>query len=230
MRKWFIFGLITASVLSFGPSLWAAPIVVGTFGGGNCIPFGCSGYFGTTDYQQVYSASEFSSTVPISRITFFACTTGPQYHLDNGTFEISLSYTTRPVNGLSGEDPSDNIGANEALFGSYTLTAATLPAMLSFDGNTFNYDPLLGNLLMTVIVTGASEVSQPFGSFEADPSGTVTSRAVFPLGADAEGLVTGFNYVTPVPEPTETLEVAMVLVALAFVTVSNAAQKKPTDK
>ena len=227
MRRWVILGLITASVLSFGPSLWAAPIVVGTFGGGNCIPFGCSGYFGTTDYQQVYSASEFGSTVSISRITFFAFTTGAQYHLGDGNFDISFSYTTKPVNGLSGGDPNDNIGANEALFGSYTLTTEILPAMLSFDGNAFSYDPLLGNLLMTVIITGASE-SQPFASFEADPSGTVTSRAVFPLGADAEGLVTGFNYFSPTPEPSESLEVATVLAALAFVKVRTAAQKRPT--
>jgi hypothetical protein len=209
LRQWIIFGLITVSVLSFSPSLWAGPIIFGgTVGGGNCIPFGCSGFFGATAYQQVYAASKFSSTVPISRITFFAFTTGPQYHLD-GTFEISLSYTTRPVNGLSSGDPSDNIGADEALFGSYTLTGEILPAMLSFDGNTFSYDPLLGNLLMTVIISAKS--SEPFAFFEADSSGTVTSRAVFPQGADQEGLATGFNLFTPVPEPP-----AFPLLALAM--------------
>lgn len=186
--------------------------IIGTAEGANCIPFGCDADFGINTYQQVYSASAFSSVTPFNQINFFLGLPG---YLDFGTYEIYFSYTTKSVDGLSSSSPSANIGADETLFGSYTLSGGSAPSTLTFNGNTFDYNPAMGNLLMTIETSGSADSNSGWAFYEIDDS-AVTSREFFGINpvADGVGLVTGFNDVTPVPEPSVLL---LVIPVLAFV-------------
>ena len=174
--------------------------IVGANNATNCIPFGCAGSFGLNTYQQVYSSSAFSGVTSFDQISFFLSRFSRV--LTTADLTIDFSYTTAAVNGLSSASPSDNIGSGETLFGTYALSGAA-PSTLVFTGSTFNYDPSLGNLLMTISISGAVDSGGPL--FETDNSGSVTSRAFFGSikGADSLGLVTGFDDVpvSGVPEP-----------------------------
>jgi hypothetical protein len=185
------------SVDGSGSMPTAAP---GDLIGGNCIPFACDGLFGINTYQQVYSSTAFLGITPFNQISFFLTDSGG---LDSGTYTIDFSYTSAPVNGLSSASPSDNIGADETLFGSYMLTGGPGPSTLTFTGNTFNYDPSMGNLLMTIFAPGVVDSGPPFAFYAVDGTGTFTSRAYFgsTQSADSIGLVTRFNQTSAVPEP-----------------------------
>ena len=184
----------------------------------NCIPFGCDASYGINTYQQVYSSSAFSGVNPFNQVSFFL---GQAGSLDSGTYDIYFSYTSQPVNGLSSASPSDNIGADETLFGSYTLPGGSAPSTLTFSGNTFSYDPTMGNLLMTIdmsgVVDGGSYLSDNVAFYDADDTGTVTSRAYFgsTQNADSTGLVTGFDDVSSVPEPAHVVYLLGLLMVIA---------------
>ncbi len=186
-----------AAITGFCGDASATTVVVGTGADTNCYPFVC--YFGS-EYQQVYSAAAFSSTIPINGLVFYE--TRPSIP-EAGTFTISLSYTSTAVNALS-TNLADNIGD-----GSTTVFSGSLPAtangklVLPFS-TTFTYDPTLGNLLLTAIVTG-NPTDGWTGSFDADSSG-VTSRAFNlsngDVSTDYRGLITGFiTTPTDVPLP-----------------------------
>jgi hypothetical protein len=188
------------------PTGAAGDPVVGTTDTGNCVPFGCDAEYGITTYQQVYSSSAFTGTTPFNQISFFLYPFGGTPELDSGTYTIYFSYTSASVNGLSDSSPSANIGADETLFGTYTLTGGAAPATLTFNGSAFDYDPTMGNLLMTIDISGAVDGISAY--FDTDDTGTVTSRAYFgtTTGADPNGLVTDFNDVpVATPEPASVL-------------------------
>ena len=191
----------------------ASDPIVGTANVSNCIPFACEASFGINTYQQVYSESAFSGLTPFDQINFFnAFFSGPGL-LDSGTYDIYFSYTSKAVDGLSAASPSDNISADETLFGAYTLPGGSAPSTLTFNGTTFAYDPTLGNLLMTITTSGVVDGD---AYYKADSTGSVTSRAYFgaATGADAVGLVTSFNDVpSSVPEPAA---IALLATVLAF--------------
>ena len=72
-------------------------------------------------------------------------------------------------------------------------------------GAPFYYNPLAGNLLLDIILTGGGNQNGT-GYLEADNSGTSFVRAFSDLSgytwSDVVGLVTEFNYTTTtVPEP-----------------------------
>jgi IstB-like ATP binding protein len=188
------------------PAAGSGDPIVGTNNTDNCIPFACSASFGLNIYQQVYSSSAFSGLDAFNQISFFLSQAG---NLDSGTYQISFSYTSKPVNGLSSASPGDNIGADETLFGTFGLNGSAAPSTLVFSGNTFTYDPTMGNLLMTIVMTGVSD-NNGIAYYEADSTGLVTSRAYFGTNqaAGSAGLVTGFNVV---PEPTGIALFATVL-------------------
>jgi hypothetical protein len=169
----------------------------------NCIPFGCPGFFGTTTYQQVYSSSDFSGSFDIDGIDFFdllALGGDPAF----GNYTFTLSYTSKSPGGLDLTDPANNVGSGSQVFFDGTLPGVA-GGMLSFAGTPFVYDPVLGNLLLTITITGGADNGLSFLSLDASQSQSETDRAIFgtnPGGNDTTGLVTQFDGRAVVPEPT----------------------------
>lgn len=198
--------LMTALVVVTAGQANASLVTIGSYDGGNCYPFSCfaSDNDGTT-YQQIYLASQFSGPAYINAISFFRDLAGD---MDTADYEISFS-TTSAALGSMDTTWANNIGADSAVFGNYSLGGA-MPAVLTFAGNAFLYDPSQGNLLMTVQLSNLS-VANPYESFfQADYTGLVTQRN-FAYGGSASGtanslgaLVTRFE-LSEVPEPSSLL-------------------------
>lgn len=176
---------------------------------GNCYPFGCA-YSG--EYQQFYSSSAFSSAIDINELSFF----NTQYNsgatsLNTGNWTIRL--TTTSNSGLSNTFAS-NLGADVTTVFSGNLGQSwafgnTLRISLQ---NTFAYNPSMGNLVMDVMVSGASA---PGGSVYFDASSSPMLSRNYGSVQSSYGLVTQFTHanVNAVPEP-ETY--AMMLGGLAL--------------
>jgi hypothetical protein len=191
------------------------PAATGT---GNCIPFGCAGAYGISTFQEIYASAAFAGPMTIAEIDFFSTqlTGGIQ---DSGTYTLSFSYSSKLVEALDLTNPANNIS-----FGSQMFFSGHLPNLsgstLSFTGTPFQYNPALGNLLLTVGVSGAvDDASSLF--LDANATQTQVSRAWFGTtsgGNDSVGfpgpLVTQFD---TVPEPTNMLMFGGGLLALAAV-------------
>ena len=190
----------------------AATITIGTSDPllPNCIPLGCPAFFDVSRYQQVYSASAFSgisAPIVITEISFFH-TTQFGRDLANATFTIFLSSTLAVVNSLS-TTLDDNVGGDNTQFAILTTAGGAAPNQLNIlgTGPAFVYDPTSGsNLLIDMFLSGVGSDGL-FAFFDADPSGTQSSRA-FVVGsfgdADEQALVTMFTYEPfsqGVPEP-----------------------------
>jgi hypothetical protein len=211
---------LLAGMLAIAPAAQAATTIVGTYSGtGNCYPFLCNDSGTSTgqsiDYQQVYAQSAFSGPLNIDSLTFyFASEYGGSESVVNGTYNIYLSYSANPVNGLD-SSLANNVSGSQSLFFSGTLGG---PFVNSFTitGTPFAYDPSVNPLLLEVVVTNQDVFTNGSGNGynQADDSGNVTSRAYNPTfgqnTADANGLVTGFN-VSSTPEPS-----SMALMGGAF--------------
>jgi PEP-CTERM motif len=184
----------------------AAQVTVGTWdGSGNCFPFGCDLGFPSTYYQQVYSASAFSNAGFITGLDFFI-QPDFQYNLNTMNFTMSLSTTSLGLNvdgsgGISSSNPDANLGADNALFGNFSISGAA-PSTLSFTGVPFYYDPALGNLLLDIRVTSLTGADPSLRSFyQEQQDAPLFSRATdFGTEFEGVGLVTQFDY-GPVPEP-----------------------------
>lgn len=185
----------------------ASPIVVGNppdAGTGNCFPFGCA-YDG--EYQQVYSSRLFSGPITITDLEFY----NTQYNsgataMNSGTWTIFLSTTSADWNTMSGIF-ANNLGSNNTMvFTGNLLQPWAFGDTLHINlGTAFTYDPTQGNLLMDVMVSGASKAGGTI-YFDFDGS-TLSQRNTFfgrltgsgGFAASGEGLVTGFS--ASVPEP-----------------------------
>jgi hypothetical protein len=203
-----------------------AQITVGTPNSNNCIPFICvdNGF----EYQQVYSASAFSTSVFINNLTFYLAIPGS---FANQTFALSLSTTSKAVGGLS-SNLASNVGLDNQLFAS-SLESGAIPASFTISGTPFSYNPLMGNLLVDIFVFGVNShpgcLNSSCGYLEADPSGALTSRAyagnfvasssTFLNETDNLGLVTTFGVsASTVPEPSTLalLSTGLLGVAVAY--------------
>ena len=182
----------------------AASVTVGNNVDPNCYPFSClaSDLGGTgSTYQQVYSSTAFSGPLSFNTISFFQSI--PSL-MDSASYTISFSTTSAAVNGLDGVW-ANNIGGDSQLFGTFNVSGS-MPSVLSFTGNTFNYNPLAGNLLMHVDVFGLTASNRYVSFFQADYTGIDTSR-LYAYGGSPEGtladgaLRTEFSNMSAVPEP-----------------------------
>jgi len=186
----------------------AGPIIVGlppSSGTGNCYPFGCTafpGYQGTR-YQQVYSASAFPGPVDIRKIIFYAGeVTYDANMLATGTWDIYLSTTSRAVDTLQNYSFDSNVGPDNMLFATVVSNGTVIPDVWVISGNTFHYDPSMGNLLMDIHASLSGSGSL-FLDVRAGNAGGVFSRFHnFGYGFEGWGLVTGFDVgEAAIPEP-----------------------------
>lgn len=197
-----------------------AQLVIGSPGSpghGNCYPFGCTAlnvtYPWGPDYQQVYNANDFSGPITITSLTFYNhnfILAGGSSPVDTGTFQISLSTTSAPVNGLDFNTLTNNVGADNTQVYDGSLPGLSGPGgvggqMIIQLTTPFTYDPGQGNLLMDVQSTDATINGPLFGAYldayNGDAPGDIFSRTYSTSGGVFDvnwGLVTGFN---AVPEP-----------------------------
>lgn len=192
----------------------ASSIVIGSSGSNNAFPFAAVTYRG--EYQQVYTAADFSGSVLIDQLAFRSV---------NGFGGLSLSDTFTLGLGTTSASPSapgTSYAGNKRpdLTTVFTGTVSeTLAGNGTFDffidfSSPFLYNPTLGNLLLDVFVTNTSAValfdagnSPDTGRlFNLGGHGPVTPGANF-------GLVTRFD-VAAVPEPATIPLVGMGVLAM----------------
>ncbi len=211
-----VLGAIALASASLVAANVQASVTVGSYNDQNCYPYSCFPSDGGTRYQQVFAASAFSGLQPINTISIYQAEAGA---IDGATYTLRLSTTSKSVLGLDTSNPSNNVGSDNTLFGTFTLSG-TMPTILSFTGAEFDYNPALGNLLLDVSVSNAFPLGGYNSFFQTDASGTVSSRLFVNSGGtgqDAQGaLVTTFDFVPQaVPEPTTVALLGLGLLGVA---------------
>lgn len=209
--------------------------------GNNGLPFNLSGFsIGSMRYQQVYSASGFSSLSQPSLITEILFRpdgefrdgedVGQAFSSSLTDIQINLSTTTAMPDALS-TTFADNVGTDDTVvFGRGSMSLSSLNTRSDegpkdFDisialETPFLYDPTMGNLLLDIRNFGGGTTTQFDSQNEVGDS---TSR-VLSLGydsvnntsgiSDSTGLVTKFVFDSPpiqsVPETTGVLSFLVV--------------------
>jgi hypothetical protein len=194
--------------LAFTTGLWADTITIGEpQGSANIFPFGGANPASAgTRYQQAYASTAFGPVGPIL-ITSISFLNGNGGAFATSQYRFSFSTITAGIDTLSNFDFDGNLGADNTLFASPTLTGAS-PTTLTITGFApFLYDPSQGNLLMDIVVTPGSVIAGISPAVYAARPGTalgIFSRYHnFGAGTIGFGLITRFDF-TPaqsVPEP-----------------------------
>jgi len=194
--------VLGAALLAFAGPAGAVIIGLPADAGGNCFPFGCTDTDGTpgTRYQQVYNSTQFSGPLLIDTISFFD--SGLNGNLNSGTYTLSLSTTSRPVNGLDLVTFDNNVGSDNQAFAVAVLTGGAVPSVLTFSGTPFLYNPGLGNLMLDIHITGIAHTGDP--SFFRDRGGS--AAGIFSRAQDFGGGFVDYGLVTKLGESDEVLE------------------------
>ena len=218
--------VLGVALLAFAGPAGAVIIGLPADAGGNCFPFGCTDTDGTpgTRYQQVYNSTQFSGPLLIDTISFFDA--GHNGDLNSGTYTLSLSTTSKPVNGLDLVTFDNNVGSDNQAFAVAVLTGGAVPSVLTFSGTPFLYNPGLGNLLLDIHITGIGHTGNPsfFASRDGTAAGIFSRAQDFGGGFDNYGLVTHFGEngevpepMPPMPEPTVPEPTTVVLLGLGLI-------------
>ena len=198
--------VISAAVMAIAATVASLPasadvLIGGGETGANSFPFRgpAFGSIGSV-YQQVYDASQFSGSIGITGIRFFA-QGSPVVRA--GTYTFSLSTTSAAVDALS-LTFNNNLGGDNQQFFSGALGGA-VAANLTVFGTAFNYDPTAGNLLLDIRVSNASATlgSGGFQSRNSNPGGPFSRAQNFGSGNAGFGLTTEFLTAAgpAIPEP-----------------------------
>ena len=189
--------LLTTSVATAGPITIGSPAT-----GSNSYPFGSHNW-----YQQVYAASSFPGVLTISGVTFFeTLATGGRF--TDAVYTLSLSTTSKSVNGLDLTNLNNNVGADSTVVFSGHLSGVPDSSILLGGSGLFVYDPALGNLLLDIQFSSIGRGGSLFLDARYGDSGGLFSRAIVSgTGFDNSGLVTRFEDANsaPVPEPASLL-------------------------
>jgi hypothetical protein len=190
----------------------AQALVIGTADTGNSYPFGSSGagYY----YQQIYSASSFSGPTSIDLISFYNSLSPSTVTPLTDTFTLYLSTTTAAVSTFDTNAMSYPDGSFTQVFSGKlgSLVGGRLDIALS---TAFNYNPALGNLVLTVKDFDLGSGGSLF--LDADKNVGTTNMRIYAYPYDFnQGLVTGFNDKVggAVPEPATW---AMMIVGFGLV-------------
>ncbi len=197
MRTYSFLAATVAAVLASAAA--ATPLTIGTGTGGNAFPFGGSFNANPTTYQQVYASSSFgTSPVKITGISFVL----QSGSVSSGTYSLSLSTTSKAVDGLDTSVFANNIGGDNTWIYSGTLAGQLSGGVLSFSFAPFTYKPSTGNLLLDVNVSGVpSGFSGFFLANNGDAGGLFSRAHDFGSQFDEWGLQTTFEVGPGVPEP-----------------------------
>jgi hypothetical protein len=213
----FVGSLLVGLSLALAPTSRGADVTVGDVNSGeiNTFPFG-GAYAGdgATEYQQVYASSNFTS-VPflINTITFYSAPGFSGVNAD-GTYTLSLSTTSAPVDGLSTNFAS-NIGPDNTTIFSGPLPPYVENGVMTFSfGTPFVYNPTSGNLLLDVTFSGVTNDSIAFYVAQDGDFNGLSSRMIDgdTSGTSGWGLVTSFG-LSSVPEPGTLTLAAIAVVA-----------------
>ena len=208
--------LLSFLILLMLAPAWGGSIVIGTEDSWNAFPFGGQTGGPGTRYQQAYAASNFAGlgSISITGIEFY----DGILNFAPSTYSLYLSTITAGIDTLSNTNFNANLGADNKLFTSASLSGAA-PSNLVFTGSPFTYDPSKGNLLLDIIVSPGG-VPANFMGYEAsyaftcaDPTLSICSGSALGVysryqnfgtvtSAMGWGLVTGFDFTqitTPPP-------------------------------